>query len=327
MNCSAAVLTMLLTAGPTTPVNCDLTLLPTQQLKRDILVNTNDVDINCQGGKLTNVIIQSPLVSGVFKQIKNITVENCHLNNLNVYGIADNGQGPLNVTDSRTNPNHTAYVQSIAPYGVVATNNTFTASGTSGGIYLGPGVTNGTFNNNTLIGSKIGVVIYLDAESAFNTVMYNTFDVNNTSRELIALDGSAKNHVGSNTFKQYPGGGVYLYRNCGEGITNNGDGAVRWQTPSYNLIDNNVFLVHAGYIQLNPAVWISKRDQGYLFWLGIPGLSSKFCDADKGYWPGLNTSSTNDNDLSSYNIVRGNKPDSAIFLNTEITYHDTNIID
>jgi len=50
-------------------------------------------------------------------------------------------------------------------------------------------------------------------------------------------------------------GGIYLYRNCGEG------GTVRIETPSYNRILNNLFVYQRQELS-DPAIYVGSRNYG-----------------------------------------------------------------
>src|SRR5690606_13104846 len=122
---------------------------------------------------------------------------------------------------------HTAREQKAAPTRILISNVEFEANG---GIplYLGPGTTHVTIENSKFTGICGSVAIYLDAESAHNIIRNNTFNIQ-TMREIIAVDGSANNRIEGNRFNLVSHGGIYLYRNCGEG------GTVRHQTPHGNV--------------------------------------------------------------------------------------------
>jgi len=98
---------------------------------------------------------------------------------------------------------------------------------------------------------------------------------------VIAVDGSADNQILSNTINNAKGGGIYLYRNCGEG------GTVRHQAPQRNLIAGNTI----------------NGSGGYGIWLGSRNGSRFYCSADDGYPFG---SSRDDSDFADNNELRGN---------------------
>jgi hypothetical protein len=145
-------------------------------------------------------------------------------------------------------------------------------------LYVGAGVTYVTLKNSELNGCTRRAVIYLDAESAHNTLRDNKIHVstpcpednccegdercvtgerncvNCSHREQLSLDGSSFNTIIGNHFDVLDHGGIYLYRNCGEG------GTVRHMTPSYNTIVNNVFEYRAGDPTTKPAIWVGSRN-------------------------------------------------------------------
>jgi parallel beta-helix repeat protein len=105
------------------------------------------------------------------------------------------------------------------------------------------------------------------------------------AREVIAVDGSARNLIAGNRFESADFGGIYLYRNCGEG------GTVRHQTPRDNRIERNAFNL-SGLRPGSYGVWIGSR-QGH----------RSYCEADAGYDFG---SSADNRDFADDNIVTGN---------------------
>jgi parallel beta-helix repeat protein len=135
--------------------------------------------------------------------------------------------------------------------------------------------------DSTIKGRSDSVALYLDAESGFNIIRNNTFDITGASREIIAVDGSANNQLLTNTIKQASNGGIYLYRNCGEG------GTVRHQAPQSNLIAGNTINNIGGY-----GIWLGSRNGGRLY-----------CKDDAGFPFG---SSKNDGDFADNNTVRDN---------------------
>lgn len=119
-------------------------------------------------------------------------------------------------------------------------------------LYVGPGSTKVKVIDSYFKGESIGSSIYLDAESAMNVIKNNHFSVTQITkstnvkvlfwnfggeyaREVIAVDGSARNIIVNNVFNKADWGGVYLYRNCGEG------GTIKHQAPRGNNISNNFF--------------------------------------------------------------------------------------
>ena len=151
-------------------------------------------------------------------------------------------------------------------------------------LYLGPGATAVTVKNCRFTGWTLSTVLYLDAETAGNTIENCIFDVR-AAREVIAVDGSARNIIKGNRFLRASFGGIYLYRNCGEG------GTVRHQTPRENRIENNTFDL-AGL-----------RPGSYGIWLGSRQGRRHYCEADAGYPFG---SSADNRDFADDNTVAAN---------------------
>ena len=156
-------------------------------------------------------------------------------------------------------------------------------------LYLAPGVTGVRLTGSTFTGTSNNPAVYLDAESAGNTITGNRFDLADHRREVIAIDGSADNTIADNTFTHVDAGGIFLYRNCGEG------GTVRHQTPSGNVIAGNTFAPRTPASA--PAIWIGSRG-GRLFWRLATG-----CSADGGLPFG---SSADDGDHADGNAVTDN---------------------
>jgi parallel beta-helix repeat protein len=151
-------------------------------------------------------------------------------------------------------------------------------------LYLGPGVTEVTVRNCTFTGWSASTTVYLDAESGGNRIEGCTFDVR-SGREVMAVDGSATNTIVGNRFLQARYGGIYLYRNCGEG------GTVRHQAPQGNVIENNFFNVK------------DLRSGSYGIWLGSRQGRRSYCEDDAGYPFG---SSIDNRDFADHNTVREN---------------------
>lgn len=105
----------------------------------------------------------------------------------------------------------------------------------------------------------------------------------------MAIDGSAHNTVRHNRFSALSHGGLFLYRNCGEG------GTVRHQTPSHNTISDNTFYryYHGGL----PAVWLGARNG-----------NRNYCEADAGYPFGSS--------ISNLDGAQHNRIATTVFINS-----------
>lgn len=190
---------------------------------------------------------------------KGVTVRNCIIKGLmRVYGLDENANGP-NMKRSSRDPGHTEFVQASAPKRTTFEYLTILAPG-GAALYVGPGVTWTTLANSRLGGETGGTALYLDAESGRNSIRNNVFRIKTNGREIIAIDGSTRNEIVGNVFENPVNGGVFVYRNCGEG------GVIRHQAPNFNVISNNTFL-YADSSKPKPAVWLNSRNghQKYCF--------------------------------------------------------------
>ena len=230
--------------------------------------------IDCEGGaynkgKVTELQILAD----------NITIKRCKINgSIRTIGLGHNGEAP-GVKASSITLGHTARAQAAAPKNTVLYAVTITGHGRIP-LYLGPGTTRLTMSDSTIKGRSDSVALYLDAESGFNIFRNNTFALTSSSREAIALDGSANNQLLGNTISA-SNGGIYLYRNCGEG------GTVRHQPPQNNFIAGNTIDNTGGY-----GIWLGSRNGGRFY-----------CNDDAGFPFG---SSQDDGDFADDNIVRDN---------------------
>jgi hypothetical protein len=259
---------------------------------QSFVINKSGTVIDCRGGtfnsgKVTEMIV----VSGPINQLKNVVIRNCKLNgSIRVFGMGRNGEAPV-VKASSIKPGHTQRAQAAAPTNVLISNMQIQAAGRTP-VYIAPGVTNTTLQNSRLTGYSTSVALYLDAESARNVIRNNTFLVTPVApyREVLAVDGSAENLIINNRFPDVRYGGIYLYRNCGEG------GVIRHQSPIKNTIEKNSF-------GLKRLAWGS-----YGIWLGSRDGNRSYCSDDKGYPFG---SSDNDGDDANQNVLTGNTFDGS----------------
>ena len=234
-------------------------------------------------GKLTELVIRSEEKEQGWDVPEKITVRNGRIRgSIRIFGQGVNGEAPK-VRESSHREGHTARAQAAAPRGIVFEDLQIEADHRIP-LYLGPGVTGVTVKNCTFTGWSASTTVYLDAESGGNRIEGCTFEVK-SGREVMAIDGSATNTITGNRFLQTSFGGIYLYRNCGEG------GTVRHQTPQGNLIENNLFELK----DLKPG--------SYGIWLGSRQGRRRYCEEDAGYPFG---SSVDNRDFADHNTVRGN---------------------
>jgi parallel beta-helix repeat protein len=273
-----------------------LKLLPKPKFEKHTLEGSGDNGrvIDLQGGwlnegKLTELVIRSKETERGWEMPVRITIRNGRIRgSIRIYGLGVNGEAPK-VRESSHREGHTARAQAAAPRAILLEDLKIEADHRIP-LYLGPGVTGVTVRNCTFTGWSVSTAVYLDAESGGNRIEGCTFDVR-SGREVMAVDGSATNTIIGNRFLQVRYGGIYLYRNCGEG------GTVRHQTPQGNVIENNFFNVK------------DLRSGSYGVWLGSRQGRRSYCEEDAGYPFG---SSIDNRDFADHNILRGNifQPDS-----------------
>lgn len=250
--------------------------------------------IHCAGGSIgrlgrptttrrPTVAVWSRLLDdGRFSRPREVTLDGCTVHgSVRIWGMGA-GESMLSLREWSRRPDHTDRAQAAAPTQVRLSRVTFAATG-SIPLYVGPGVTRVTVDGARFTGRTTSTAIYLDAESAENVIRNSSFDLK-TGREVIAVDGSARNRIVNNRIVLNRMGGIFLYRNCGE------DGVIRHQTPSGNLIAGNIF---------TRAAWLAPR----AVVVGAREGRRRYCGDDAG-WPF--GSSLDDGDNASGNIVRGN---------------------
>jgi len=210
-------------------------------------------------------------------------MRNCTVvGNVRIWGMGAGGS-MRDLLDSSRTADHTTAAQSAAPAGTLLERVRFEATGTIP-LYVGPGVTRTTVVRSRFSGRSVSTAVYLDAESAGALIQDNDFSIR-TGREQIAVDGSGANRILGNRFALGGRGGIFLYRNCGE------DGVIRHQTPSYNLIADNVF---SGANWLRPRTVVVGAREG----------NRRYCGDDAGYPFG---SSADDRDEAAGNRVERNR--------------------
>ncbi|SMF40029.1 Right handed beta helix region [Xaviernesmea oryzae] len=298
--CSADIYSALRKPAPekAKPVEiaCDLTLAKTDAITRPIAFSgsaASGATLDCNGGTLDGRTAKARTVwirsvhraDGSWDAPRDIQIRNCVIEgDVRIEGLGSNGQAE-EVRLSSLEAGHTAQAQAAAPSGITLDDITFVANG---GIplYTAPGVTEMTVENSRFTGSTNGTAIYLDAESARNRIIGNMFDIRTARREMIAVDGSADNRIEGNIFENPIKGGIFVYRNCGEG------GTIRHQKPERNVITGNTFR-YTNFWAARPAVWLGSRQATSTYCFSRP---------DRPFG-----SSLSPYDYAQYNIVTGNR--------------------
>ena len=282
-------------------IDCNLTLSAHDVVTRRLLLTgprASGVTIECNGALLDGtginrgqdmILVRSRRIEEAdgtvrFERPSDITVRGCEVHgSVRLVGMGRNGEG-ADVRESSRRPGHVARARAPAPTRIVLDELVIEAHGRTP-VYFAPGVTDSALLRSELRGTAASVALYLDAESSRNLIRDNYIHTSNP-REQLAIDGSSHNRILANRFSALDSGGIYLYRNCGEG------GTIRISTPSYNEILDNVFY-YDRYRGSDPAVFLGSRD----------GHRS-YCDADRGFGYG---SSADDRDFAQYNVVMGNR--------------------
>lgn len=299
-------------------VTCDVKLPPGRTVTKALLFsgrNGNGVTVDCSGSTIDgrqgtlnagqDMIAVAPRRISEFEweRPENIVIRNCTvLGSVRLLGMdhpdlhnSSRCHGPFAFDRPRC-AGHTARTQAAATRNVEFHNMRIVAQGRRTPVYFGPGTTDSKLLHSD-IGGRVnggGVAIYLDAESAGNVVRNNIVHVATERREQIAVDGSARNLIAGNQIAAAGKGGIFLYRNCGEG------GIVRHQSPQYNRILNNVLVDppttgNPAFDGLRkPLIWVGSRT----------GDPREFCRFDDGLPFG---SGVSDNDFAQHNVVADNR--------------------
>lgn len=279
-------------------LTCRVRLEQGQSIHRPLVLEgpqASGVVLDCNGTSIgqaaVSVSASAPTVmirskrsaSGQWQAATDITLRNCHVfGAVRVWGMgADGSYDDLRLSSRQAG--HTERLQAFAPRNIRLEQMRITAHGTIP-LYAGPGVTQLVLQDSTLDGVTSATAIYLDAESANNTIRNNRI-LTRTGREMIAIDGSARNTISGNRFDLHGQPGIYLYRNCGE------RGVIRHQPPSGNVIEANSF---TGASWLRPRLVVENARNG----------RRSYCGDDAGYPFG---SSLDDRDNGTGNIIRNNR--------------------
>lgn len=304
----------------TVAIDCNLNLNSRDRVTKRLILegaSATGVTVNCNGATLDGgkgkpnfgdngrdmVEVKSEKNGETWKRPENITIKNCNIiGSVRVWGMGKNGEWE-DVKESSRSRDHVQRARNNAPRNIVFDNVTITGVGRNP-VYFAPGVTHSKLINSEIRGNSDKVAIYLDAESAYNTIKNNYIHVVTKSDKwgklpgvtdrgwpLIAIDGSTGNKIINNKFSSLNNGGIYLYRNCGEG------GTIRHTTPSHNLIINNIFY-YKKYTGGKPAVYLGSRDYG------SKERRLGHCDKDDGRPFG---SSASEKDYATHNVVMQNQ--------------------
>lgn len=279
-------------------IDCNLNLKGTDVITKRMIFEgeaASFVTLNCNGALINGGIeVKSKTYRDgsirKWERPKNVTIKKCNITgSVRIWGMGINGQGGGHDDNyykiSSKTATHVTTARNNAPTNIILEDLIITGVGRNP-LYFAPGVTYSKLINSEMKGKSDGVAIYLDAESHANTFKNNRIDVETSGRELMAIDSSDYNLIINNWFSGLHNGGIYLYRNCGEG------GTIRHTTPNHNQIINNVFYYNK-YTGPKPSVYLCSRNGG-----------RGYCDDDKGFDFG---SSADNRDFARHNVVMQNQ--------------------
>ncbi|MEB2514774.1 right-handed parallel beta-helix repeat-containing protein [Pseudomonas sp. YuFO20] len=254
-----------------------------------ITVSDSNTHIDCKGATLDGKHSEKIgiLISSEGRSLRNVSVKNCTVKNFSQTGVLVTSEIPnyKRSNDHEKNYNETPTNVTLDSLNVL--------SNDGAGVYFHSYVSNSTLKNSRIEKSK-AEGIYLDQSSRGNHILNNTIKnngeldgPNSGQRVGLAIDSSAKNLVENNKFIGNFGGGVFLYKNCGENFSK-GMSVIRWQHSDENTIKNNVFDGE------KVGVWIASRQSSNL---QRKDCGDKPLDADGKYYQ----------DFANNNTITGNK--------------------
>ncbi|MEP1443566.1 MAG: NosD domain-containing protein [Hyphomicrobiales bacterium] len=293
-------------------LDCSVTLSKADVVTKRIEfvgIKSSNAVFNCGGGTLKlspiarpslgyAIFISSEKVNDKWERPENIRIRNCTiLGGIRIKGLGFNGEGK-DVRASSLKSGHTKRAQASAPTNIQLDRVKINALGSTA-IYASPGVTKLQLRNSKIFGTSVSAAIYLDAESAHHVITDNVISVAN-KRELIAVDGAANVLIARNRFSNLETGGIYLYRNCGEG------GTIRHQAPQRNQIVDNHFYYNKFKGRKLSAINFVKNLNFRIpaIWLGQRNGKRPYCSHDKGFAFGSSKSNAS---FADNNLVKNNQ--------------------
>lgn len=304
--CSASVYTTLrdIPDDPTVqfPVTCRISLDRDDLVTQDLAffgAGASGASIDCHGGTIgipgkaprdappTILIASVHQDNGAWSVPHDISIKNCRIyGSVHIMGLGANAEAD-EVRQSSLNRNHTQFAQSVAPTSIVLDKVTIIAAGPEA-LYIAPGVTHVTLSHSVIGGTVKTHAVYMDAESAHNSIVDTRFETRNGHREMMAIDGSANNLIQGNSFINADHGGIYVFRNCGEG------GTIRHQEPRYNRFLNNRFDYDKGTSPY-PAIWLGAHEP----------FMSLYCydDPPAPFGSGANNGNFADNNIVTNTVI------------------------
>jgi len=191
-----------------------------------VTISESGTHLDCKGATLDGRGERGVgvMIDGRKKRIQNVTVENCRIQNFKNRGVNITSGIRIKDFSSDRDANYAK-----APINIVIN------------------------SNSTVVDSgKVGV--YLEQATQRIKIVNNVIKGNGAEgrREGLAIDSSAHNTVMGNKFVSNAGGGIFIYKNCGESFSS-GKSALRWQSSDFNVISSNIFEGE------RIGVWIASR--------------------------------------------------------------------
>lgn len=254
-------------AGERVEITASSHLDPSCTWTRGIEILASNVTLDCQDALIAapdrryGVYIHAPTDT----PLSNITVRNCHvegfLNNFHIEregfrtlaeGVEyENGFSNITIENSTSMNSRGVGIFVNGYVEGVTLRNLHVEGARSTGIYLEAGSKNCVVENSTIVNNGFGENSPAGGVFTFAGVDFWFWG---TGREGLAIDGSRFNIVRNNTFQSNVAGGIFLYKNCGEFVTQRPE---RWFHRRYgadgNVIENNTF------IDEDNGVWIGSR--------------------------------------------------------------------
>ena len=230
-------------------INSSRVLQPNCIYKQSLTITKSNVTLDCRGATLQGTVKDK---IGLFidsrgEGTRNILVKNCRFLDFATTGVLIGWRGQNKEDDSDRE-----IMFSKAPSNITLENVEIRRSGRVG-LYVDAYVRKVTLSNS-IVEESGGVGVYLEHSSQQTTLKNNRIARNGngkTPREGVAIDSSAMNEIRNNVISNNSRGGIFLYKNCGEGRSKGTQN--RWQHSNQNVIAQNKFFSE------DVGVWIASR--------------------------------------------------------------------
>lgn len=292
-------------AGTAITITVSSHLDPACTYTKGLTITASDVVLDCRGAHIHDAAGNRS--RGVAVTMANdaplhdVTIRNCEISGFtNTIRVTKPDFRTLPPGDEYAHPSH----------GIVIEHNRLHDSRGSG-IFVDAYVTGVTIRDTDITGAG-SVGIYLEAGSKDNVIEGNTIIANgfgdvaaegipfslagldyrylSTGREGIAVDGSRDNVIRGNHLAANSAGGIFVYKNCGEFVTERPDS---WWTrpygPTGNLIEGNVITDQRN------GIWIGSRQAENQYFMDCSDEPYAALDFQTLY-----------RDFATDNVVRGN---------------------